>query len=345
MNAKYRVLIFDESAFIRQYLSEILNNSGELEVAAVTGDPAKARELIRTRDYDVITLDTGMKDGQLILNDLKQASLKPVVLINSPNQNDATLTKAFITNVVDFVNKPSFGFKEGMPKLEDEIVKKVIAAAKIKLVPKTKIIELQSKNIFENFTTVNRNGCNDKLIVIGASTGGTIALTQIFRNLDFNLPGIVIIQHMPELYTGAFAQSLDKMGQIIVKEAQDGDQIIPGIALIVPGGKSLTIRRGLTVVVRNAAKDVRYSPSIDATMFTAAAAAGSKAMGIILTGMGDDGARGLRAMYDQGAYTVAQDERTSIIYGMPKKAVEYGGVHKILPLDALAGEMKKWAFT
>jgi two-component system chemotaxis response regulator CheB len=344
MNSKYRVLIFDESAFIRQYLSGIFNNSGELEVVAATGDPARARELIKNRDYDVITLDMAMKDGQAIIHELRQGSLKPVVLINSPTQNTETLTKAFLSNVVDFITKPPFGFKEGMKKLDEEIIIKVTAAAKVKLAPKTKTIEHHRPKTAEDIARAGKAN-SEKLIVIGASTGGTVALTQIFRELDFNLPGMIIIQHMPAQFTGAFAHSLDETGQMIVKEARDGDIITPGMAMIVPGGKSLTIRRlsgGLTVAIRTAEKEAVYSPSIDTTMHSAAIEAGPNAMGIILTGMGDDGARGLRAMYDQGAYTIAQDERTSLIYGMPKKAVEYGGVNKVLPLDELAGEMKRW---
>lgn len=345
MNPKYRVLIFDESAFIRQYLSEIFNGSGELEVVAATGDPVRARELIKNRDYDVITLDMAMKDGQAIINELRQGSLTPVVLINSPTQNTEALTKAFLSNVVDFVTKPSFGFKEGMKKLDEEIIIKVTAAAKVKLAPKTRTIEHHRPKTAEDIAQTGKANPG-KLIVIGASTGGTVALTQIFRELDFNLPGMLIIQHMPAQFTGAFAQSLDKTGPMIVREARDGDIIAPGMAMITPGGKSLTVHRlsgGLTVVIRNADKEARYSPSIDTTMQSVAAEAGSNAMGIILTGMGDDGARGLRAMYDHGAYTIAQDERTSLIYGMPKKAVEYGGVNKVLSLDELAGEMKRWA--
>jgi two-component system chemotaxis response regulator CheB len=345
MNRKYRVLVFDESAFIRQYLSEIFNHSGELEVVGTTGDPVKARELMKTRDYDVITLDMAMKDGPAIMNDLKQRSLKPVVLINSPTQNTEALAKAFLANVVDFVTKPSFGLKEGMRKLDEEIIVKVTAAAKVQLEPKTRTVEYHCPEAAGNMDRTGKANLLSKLIIIGASTGGTVALTQVFRELDFNLPGIVIIQHMPAQFTGAFAQSLDKTGPIIVKEARDGDMITPGMALIAPGGKTLAVRRlngELAVAVRTAEKEARYSPSIDAAMYSAAAEAGANAMGIILTGMGDDGARGLRAMYDQGAYTIAQDERTSLIYGMPRKAVEYGGVSKVLPLDELAGEMKRW---
>jgi two-component system chemotaxis response regulator CheB len=347
MEPKYRVLIIDESAFIRQYLTEILTNSGELEIVAATGDPTKARQLLNTREYDVITLDTGMNDGQAILNELKRANPKPVVLINAPAQNSEALAKAFTANVVDFITKPPFGFKEGMKKLNDEIVTKVTAAAKIKLAPKLKSSESRVKKTAPEVTLAGKTTKNE-LIVIGASTGGTVALTQIFRDLDIALPGIIIIQHMPAMFTEAFAQSLDQIGPIRVKEAQAGDRIYPGVALIVPGGKTLTIhhlKTELAVELHNPGKDTRYNPSIDGTMFTAATEVGANAMGIILTGMGDDGARGLQAMYDHGAYTIAQDEKSSIIYGMPKKAVEYGGVQKVLPLDELAGEMKRWAFS
>ena len=342
---KYRVLIFDESAFIRQHLTEIFNHSGELEVVAATGDPARARELLKSRDYDVITLDMAMKDGQTIMNDLKQSYLKPVVLINSPTQNTETLAKAFLANVVDFVTKPSFGFKEGMKKLDEEILIKVTAAARVKLASKTKTGEHHRLKVLKDEARSGKAN-SGKVIVIGASTGGTVALTQIFRDLDFNLPGIIIIQHMPPQFTEAFAQSLDKTGQVIVKEARNGDPVAPGMALIAPGGMSLTVQRlsgELTVELHPADKEAHYSPSIDAAMTSVAMETGANAMGMILTGMGDDGARGLRAMYDQGAHTVAQDEKTSLIYGMPKKAVEYGGVSKILPLDELAGEMKRWA--
>ena len=346
MKAKFRVLIIDESAYIRQHLTEILSNSMELDVVGATGDPAKARELLKTREYDVITLDTGMKEGQTLLNELAQGNPKPVVLINSPTQDNEALTKSFTVNVVDFVTKPHYGFKEGMKKIDDEIVIKVTEAAKIKLT-KTKNIDLNLPESNPDLTAPGKVS-QRKLVVIGASTGGTVALTLIFQYLDINLPGIIIVQHMPVMFTEAFAASLDQIGLVRVREARDGDKITTGVALIVPGGKTLAVQRSgpdYTVIVRTPDKESIYNPSIDYTMFTIATEVGDNAMGIILTGMGDDGARGLRMMYEQGAYTVAQDEKSSIIYGMPKKAVEYGGVKKILPLDDLAGEIQRWAFS
>lgn len=346
---KKRVLIIDDSAFIRQFLTEILNKSDELVVTAAVSDPTKALQLLKKQEFDVITLDIEMPkmNGLAFLHYLMRFNPKPVVVISSwTSENSNAALNALSLGAIDVVAKPSVGYKEGMQLLEEEILTKVTVASKVivsrialgnQIKPALQIVK-QSRNI----TVAN------KVIAIGASTGGTVAIGKIFKDLKPELPGIIVIQHMPAMFTGAFAETLDQSGPIRVKEAVNGERITKGLALVVPGGKSLKIKKnGDTYIVQIGPRinNTVYNPSIDYTFTSIATEVGANAMGVILTGMGDDGAKGLRAIYDQGANTVAQDEKTSVVFGMPQKAIENGGVQRVVQLEKIAQEINNWGIS
>lgn len=344
MDQKYRVLVIDDSALFRQLLSEIINASSDMEVAASLGDPLEAFELLKTAEFDVVTLDVVMPkmDGLEFLEKLMQFKPMPVVMISSWTQVSSKIgIKSLELGAVDIISKPQTSYKEGVKLLESEII------TKLRTVVQVKVGLASTKNTAPCIRESNvpqKTGVSERLIAIGASTGGTTAIGELFKSLDSDLPGIVIIQHMPAMFTGAFAQTLDQIGAIRVKEAEDGEEVVRGKALVVPGGKSLAVVRGnskFLVKVGPPVNNTFYNPSIDYTLLSIALL-GEKALGVILTGMGDDGARGLKAMRDQGAFTIAQDEKSSVVYGMPQKAVEYGGAMKIVSLEQVAAEINKW---
>lgn len=344
MGHKYRVLVIDDSALFRQLLAEIINSTPDLEVSASLGDPVKALELLKNTEFDVITLDVVMPkmDGLEFLERLMEFKPMPVVMISSWTQVSSKIgIKALELGAVDIIAKPQTSYKEGIKLLENEIITKLRTAVNIKVgVPSNNA----SAPFAKETNPSKKIGPSERLIAIGASTGGTTALRELFKALAPDLPGIVVIQHMPAMFTGAFAQSLDQVGPVRVKEAEDGEEIARGKALVVPGGKSLAVvsrGAGYHVKVGPPVDDTFYNPSIDYTL-KSIAPLGSKALGVILTGMGDDGAKGLKAMRDQGAFTIAQDEQSSVVYGMPLKAVEYGGAVKVVPLDQIPAEINKW---
>lgn len=350
-----RVLVIDDSAFIRQFLTGIFNEAGGFKVVAAVGDPLKAMEdILYDTDVDIITLDIEMPrmDGLEFLRLLMRFQPKPVVIISSWTQENSEIAlKALSLGAVDFVAKPSVGFREGMNKLKSEIIAKTraAAAARIPAMPLPARRDAGESPFFPTSTSHPANGLKettDKVIAIGASTGGTVALTEIFKALNPSVPGLILIQHLPAMFTPSFAASLDKAGRVRVKEAKNGDQILAGHALVVPGGKSLLVKRSgakYYVEINPPIKDSIYNPSINHTLFSVAREAGKNAMGIILTGMGDDGAEGLKVLREREGYTVAQDEKTSVIYGMPQKAWEIGAAVKQVPLEKITCEIHLWA--
>jgi two-component system, chemotaxis family, protein-glutamate methylesterase/glutaminase len=345
MLPRKRVLVIDDSAFVRQFLRDILNNSQELTVAAAVNDPVKALALFEKQDFDVITMDieTPEIDGLAFLQYLMRFNPKPVVVISSATQVNSNATlMALSLGVVAVIAKPVVGYKEGLELLAAEIVTKVKIAANTRIIHP---MPLHPSSPPPEVIKPNRTEMTDRIIAIGASTGGTSALGEIFKNLHPEIPGIIVIQHMPELFTEAFAATLNQIGFLQVREAKDGQYIIKGTAIVVPGGKNITLQKdGAKYIVKISSrlKNSIYNPSIDYTFKAVADQVGKNAMGIILTGMGDDGAGGLRAMFDKGAFTIAQDEKTSVIFGMPQKAIEYGGVSKVVALDKIAQEINKW---
>lgn len=344
MGQKYRVLVIDDSALFRQLLTEIINSSPDLEVAASLGDPVAALELLKTMEFDVITLDVVMPkmDGLEFLERLMESKPMPVVMISSWTQVSSKIgIKSLELGAVDIIAKPQTSYKEGIKLLKDEIITKLRTAVHVKVGPAENLTQAP---LAKEPNSPKKIGLSERLIAIGASTGGTTAIRELFKTLDPDLPGIIIIQHMPAMFTGAFAQSLDQVGPVRVKEAVDGEEIVRGRALVVPGGQSLAVvsrDAGYLVKVGPPVDNSFYNPSIDYTL-KSIAPLGEKALGVILTGMGDDGAKGLKAMRDQGAFTIAQDEKSSVVYGMPQKAVEYGGAIKVVPLDQIPLEINKW---
>lgn len=353
MLPKKRVLVIDSSAFVRQFLKEIFNNSNDLIVTAAVNNPVKALELLKKQAFDVITMDieTFEIDGLAFLKYLLHSYPTPVVVISSVTQENSNAKAiALSLGVSEVIAKPMVGYKEGLELLAAEIVVKVTAVANSK-----------NKNqrgcaAVLNYPSImppvafkpKRTATTEKIIAIGASTGGTSALGEIFKNLHPELPGIIVIQHMPKMFTDVFAATLNQIGFLQVSEAQDGQYIIKGTAVVVPGGKNVALHKeGAKYIIKVLPRESSsvYSPSIDFTFKSVADEAGKNAMGVVLTGMGDDGAKGLRAMFDNGAYTVAQDEKTSVIFGMPQKAIDNGGVSKVVSLSEIAREINKWGLS
>jgi len=332
MNKRHRVLIIDDSALMRQLLSRILSSSPSLEVVGTAGDPFIAREKIKTLNPDVLTLDVEMPrmDGLTFLEKLMRGHPMPVVMISSLTERGADVTmRALGLGAIDYVSKPKLDVSTGTIEQTEEIIAKVEAAAK------AKVRSGASVGRSEKPATQVQFSATHKVIAIGASTGGTEALKEVLMPLPADSPGIVIVQHMPEAFTKPFAARLDSLCRISVKEAADGDRILPGCALLAPGGHQMeVVRRGMeyTVRVYRGERVNRHLPSVDVLFSSCARYLGKNAVGVLLTGMGADGARGLLEMKQAGAFTIAQNEATCVVFGMPREAIELGAVDLILPL-------------
>ena len=341
-----RVLIIDDSALVRKLLTEILSSDPQIEVIGSAPDPIIAVRKIQTLKPDVITLDIEMPkmDGLTFLGKLMKMNPMPVLMFSSLTQQGAEATmKALSLGAIDFVTKPKIKLSENMDDLRSEITAKVKAAATAKLKkaiapalmvpPKYGVDEV----LAISKTTPVRDG--EKVLVIGASTGGTVAIEQILNKLPGDAPPTLIVQHMPPLFTRSFAQRINELTEMEVAEAKDGDRLRQGTALIAPGGQHMILNKGPKgnyVTVKDGPPVNRHKPSVDVLFRSAANTLGKNAIGIIFTGMGDDGAKGLKEMKNAGAFTIAQDEDTCVVFGMPKVAIEMGGVEKILPLGSIA---------
>jgi two-component system chemotaxis response regulator CheB len=334
MSNRFRVLIVDDSALMRQLLTGILGSSPELEVIGVAGDPFVAREKIKLLHPDVLTLDVEMPrmDGLTFLEKLMRGHPMPVVMISSLTDKGAEITlRALSMGAVDYISKPKMDVSSGTIDQAEEIIAKVLAAAKVKVrgasAPKVKVAELPAAGC--------RISATHKVVAVGASTGGTEALKEFLSPLPADFPGIVIVQHMPEAFTRQFAERLDSVCKIRVKEARDGDRILPGHALLAPGGNHMAVvRRGMeyAVHVYRGERVNRHLPSVDVLFSSCARELGSNALGVLLTGMGNDGARGMLEMKEAGAFTFAEDESTCVVFGMPRAAIQLGAVEQALPL-------------
>ncbi len=342
---KIRVLIVDDSAFVRKTLTKILSSDPEIEVIGAAADPYIARDMIVKNKPDVITLDVEMPrmDGLTFLKKLMVHFPIPVVMVSSLTQAGAEATlKALELGAVEIVAKPRVDLSHSLGDIHIELIDKVKAAAKTKVyaLSKKKLQQIESK---EKKGTIHFRTSN-KIIAMGASTGGTEALKSVLTKLPSNAPGIVIVQHMPEHFTKTFADRLNQLCKIEVKEAKDGDTVRSGLALIAPGNYHMVLRRSgarYYVSVQSGPLVSRHRPSVDVLFKSVARAAGKNAIGVIMTGMGNDGAAGMKEMKDAGAFNIAQDEETCVVYGMPKEAVKIGAVDVIVPLHKIPEEIGK----
>jgi len=343
---RIRVLIVDDSAVVRQTLSEVLSSDPEIEVMATAADPFVAAERISEEVPDVITLDIEMPrmDGLTFLQKIMAQHPIPVVICSSLAEEGAqSALRALEYGAVDIITKPRLGSKQFLEESRTVLcqVVKAAAAARVQPIQPRRVVEpkLTADAILSPATHAMAE-TTEKVVAIGASTGGTEALKTVLETLPSDTPGIVIVQHMPELFTRAFANRLDTMCSITVKEAESNDTVLRGRALIAPGNHHLLLKRSgarYYVDIKDGPLVCRHRPSVDVLFRSAARYAGQNAVGVILTGMGDDGARGMLEMKQAGAITIAQDEATCVVFGMPNEAIKRGAVDKVLPLEAVAG--------
>ena len=331
------VVIVDDSALMRSLLSEIINAEPDMRVAGTASDALKARELLRRTRADVLTLDIEMPkmNGLEFLEKLMAVRPMPVVMISTHTAGGSDLTmRALEIGAVDFVAKPSLGIRDGISELEKQIVEKVRVAAKARV--RTKAVHRSTRTLPASAWALPAD--NRSTIAIGASTGGTQALGRLFSMLPPDLPPIVVAQHMPPLFTTSFAARLNETSRVTVKEAQDGEIMRPGHAYIAPGGSHLRVRKrggSLVTSIGNDPAINHHRPSVDALFSSVQTAVGSGAIGVLLTGMGSDGAAGMLELHRAGAVTIAQSEESSLIFGMPKSAIDLGAVDAVLDIDEM----------
>ncbi len=347
--AKIRVLTVDDSALMRQVLAMLLAKDPGIEVVGSAPDPYIAREKIKALNPDVLTLDVEMPkmDGLTFLEKLMRGHPMPVVMVSSLTEAGCQTTlRALELGAVDFITKPKIDLREGMEEIAQDLIAKVKAAAQANVKREARIVKRMSSSEPDasRFTNdVSRTSMiktTDTIIAIGSSTGGTEAVKELLEMLPPNTPPILITQHMPERFTKTWADRLNSLCRIVVKEAQDGDSVLPGHALVAPGNFHMTlVRSGARYIVRinQDAPVNRHRPSVDVMFASVAQCAGANAVGVILTGMGGDGAKEMLTMKQAGAFTIAQDEASCVVFGMPKEAIKMGGVDKILPLDEIVG--------
>jgi len=344
-----KVLIVDDSPVVRQAMTAVLSADPEIEVLGAAADPFEAVALMRGCAPDVLTLDIEMPrmDGLTFLQKIMAQHPIPVIICSSHTTEGAEVTlRAFELGAVDIITKPKLGTETFLAESQIVICDAVKAAARVRrdrLVNRSaQRRKLTADAVLSKGGTTPPAASAERIVVIGASTGGTEAITVLLEALPAESPGIVIVQHMPEHFTRSFAQNLDTFCRVQVKEAADNDPILPGQALIAPGGKHTLIKRNGTrfaVEVRDGPLVSRHRPSVDVLFRSAARYAGRNATGVILTGMGDDGAQGMKELSDAGARTIAQDEASCVVFGMPKEAIRLGGVKHILPLDQIPGAL------
>lgn len=350
MNRKTRVIVVDDSALVRSLLAEIINRQPDMECIGTANDPLVAREMIREKNPDVITLDIEMPkmDGIDFLGRIMRLRPMPVLMISTLTERGAEITmRALELGAVDFVSKPRVGVANGLSQLSTEIVEKIriAASAHVHRMVKPAPAALEhgaapvAKPAVSSATLLGKLS-TEKLIAIGASTGGTEAIREVLTQMPADAPAIVITQHMPPGFTTSFAARLNSLCQITVKEASHGERLLPGHAYIAPGGKQFAISRSganyVAVVDEQAPPVNRHKPSVEVLFKSVAQFAGRNATGVMLTGMGADGAAAMREMKDAGSYNYVQDEASCIVFGMPREAIAHGAADEVLPLTQIA---------
>ncbi len=340
--AKTRVLIVDDSALVRGLMREIINGQPDMEVVGQAPDPIQAREMIKTLDPDVLTLDVEMPgmNGLDFLEKLMRLRPMPVVMVSSHTARGSEETlRALELGAVDFIAKPRLGGSVRLAELADEIADKIRAAARAR-VRRHALADQAAQAPRPLPAHAARAG--ERLVFVGSSTGGTEALKELLSRLPASAPGILIAQHMPESFTRSFAQRLNGLTAMHVKEAEHGERVLPGHVYIAPGHSHLRVKRNGPYYCAELSKDEpvnRHRPSVDVLFQSAAAVAGGNGLGVLLTGMGKDGAQGLLAMRQAGAHTIAQDEASCVVFGMPKAAIELGAAIEIAPLHDIAARL------
>lgn len=369
LKKRIRVLVVDDSAVVRQTLESILNSDPRIEVMGTAADPYIAAEKIRKEVPDVISLDVEMPrmDGLTFLQKIMNQHPIPVVICSSlTGGGSETAIKALEYGAVEIITKPRMGAKTFLEESKVRIIDAVKAASVAKLnrlqstvryrkvrrrrrpVDTTWVIppKLTADAVLPQPSSKAMAQTTEKVIVVGASTGGTEAVRIFLESLPLDAPGVVIVQHMPEHFTAAFAQRLNGLCRVSVKEAADGDSVIRGRALIAPGNKHTLLKRSgarYYVEVKDGPLVCRHRPSVDVLFRSAARYGGKNAVGVIMTGMGDDGARGMKEMKDAGSFNIAQDEKSSVVFGMPREAIKLGAVDKVLSLESIAAGVLKAA--
>lgn len=356
MKSKIKVMIVDDSALVRQVITQAIAHDPSIEVIATAQDPVFALEKMKNNWPDVLIVDIEMPrmDGLTFLKKIMAEHPTPVIICSSLAEQGAQVTmEAMAAGAVNIITKPKIALKSFLEDSANDIISAIKAAACAnisalrRMTNHPALAPVPAKVSADAMIPNSHIGARmfsttDKLIAIGTSTGGTQALEAVLTRLPAVCTGIVIVQHMPENFTAMFAARLNGICQMEIREGKDGDRVRPGLALIAPGGKHMMVKRSgaqYSVEVKDGPLVNRHKPSVDVLFRSVAQVAGKNAMGIIMTGMGDDGARGLKEMHDVGASTIAEDESTCVVFGMPKEAIKLGGVSKVTPLDRIPQEI------
>ncbi|MBD3344726.1 MAG: chemotaxis-specific protein-glutamate methyltransferase CheB [Chitinivibrionales bacterium] len=334
-----KVLVVDDSAIVRQILSKEIDKVADMQVVATAPDPYVARDKVIRYNPDVMTLDIEMPrmDGLTFLRKIMQYYPIPTIIVSSLTPRGSVMSlDALDLGAIDVISKPGAAYTVG--DISPILIEQIRTASKVNF---DTIKLMQKERMQRPVKSLALKKTTNKIIAIGASTGGTVAIENVLCRMPRNAPGIVIVQHMPEKFTTSFAQRLDQICDIEVREAKNGDSIIPGLALIAPGNFHMVVKRSgarYYIEVKNGPPVYHQRPSVEVLFNSVAKYVGANAVGVILTGMGADGATGLSDMKEAGAHTIAQDEKTSVVWGMPGEAVKIGAARKILPLQKIAEE-------
>jgi len=347
-----KVLIVDDSALIRSLMTEIISSQPDMEVVGAAPDPLVAREMIKKTNPDVLTLDVEMPkmDGLEFLEKLMRLRPMPVLMVSSLTERGSEITmRALELGAVDFITKPKISIQSGMLEYAELIAEKIRIVARARIKTRAQYLADASHHASAGAPALRSPLISsEKLIIVGASTGGTEAIKTFLMKMPADCPGILITQHMPEGFTKSFAKRLDGLCQISVSESEGGERVLPGHAYIAPGHSHLLLARsGANYMTQlNQEEPVnRHRPSVDVLFRSAAQYAGKNAVGVILTGMGKDGAAGMLAMKEAGSYNFAQDEASCVVFGMPREAIAIGATHEVAPLNELSGKVLNYLIT